>query len=1107
MTEELTIIDTANLTQSVNVLHEPLNDSDEGESCLYTSTGSLHADKYPTSRRRAKRKTRKKNNKVSNTSSSAVEHELTNAVISIPDLAAGLPGGHQDVVPNQGMDHAETGCTVIQDSQATSGCESQPMNIERQLSEFLSQVTPLSLRQILSGTNLAAVSNDLLQNADNHGTGLKFSMENRGPMSQNEPSLSGCRTVMISPSPITQLQEHLEATDTPGQFQISASFMQNWLQGFGPNLLGSARHLTSTDTSLPSIQQFTSQPVQALIQHMFPLQNMPHSLNTVNGHETFNSSLTSSQLMPVTVSSGSCPSVAQPTFNQSPIASLQSMLNQNTQILPAVSLHPSIPVKHFSSSIPVITNATALGLATTKPPATLTPISHVAVQPALSTKVNGALPPGSDQGSSHQVTRLLLKPAAPGEPVQLIALDGGIEPNKLREIIERNSVCPIVAQCSGASITTTTHTYSAMESLLQASHMYTSTLKQQQSATGPNTYIHQQQQQQMQHVHYQQMIQQQQHQAQQQLQMDQHQHQEHVNETHQEDSSLNLQEQNESQMFYQPKTNMDGMQSGSPVSEGLYLHHHHHHQQQQKHHQQSCENSQELQVLKEQQHEHECQPVGGNNINIHQHLHQEQQQQQSIFPNCQQEADASTSNSISVWCQQQQQHGRDTSGVSGTQSKGFKQSGPVTMASTGSSNHLVTSLHSSQPLMSVSNHTDDNNTEQASVDPSNTEQRNTEQAEVTGHSPSYPQSTDVEPLPLPTFFDNQNCVFCVDCNKVFASGCRVHRTDYVYQSDTPVLSRARASLPQCFMLQKTGTTQVVDLLGVWCKGCLSERTIFGPMVGEKVELTNKNFADQELGFHPFLIRQSESSKLVLHLVDEAVCNWTMFIQFAPTLLEQNCTVYRDNGNFFIVTKTEIKDEELLLWFSAELCLELGITQNPGNHPFYQCPECSLNFLVKRFLNAHQKTKHPEKYSYTTDCYMSQISVTQLTVTCVRRSSRTVRTSASTWQPTCMRSLTAVSTAANSLLMPATYDSIFIYTQVRRSLHVTRAVSGFVRRRILTAIKLSIRTNASTSVRTVTPRLAASQTSKCTRTDTRRRCSIGATDAIRSSSSCRTIRST
>lgn len=59
------------------------------------------------------------------------------------------------------------------------------------------------------------------------------------------------------------------------------------------------------------------------------------------------------------------------------------------------------------------------------------------------------------------------------------------------------------------------------------------------------------------------------------------------------------------------------------------------------------------------------------------------------------------------------------------------------------------------------------------------------------------------------------------------------------------------------------------------------------------------------------------------LSDEDLCNWMMFIRLAPTLLEQNCTVYYDIDKFYVVTKTEIKDEELLLWFSAEMCLNLG----------------------------------------------------------------------------------------------------------------------------------------------------------------------------------------
>ena len=75
--------------------------------------------------------------------------------------------------------------------------------------------------------------------------------------------------------------------------------------------------------------------------------------------------------------------------------------------------------------------------------------------------------------------------------------------------------------------------------------------------------------------------------------------------------------------------------------------------------------------------------------------------------------------------------------------------------------------------------------------------------------------------------------------------------------------------------------------------------------------------------HSFQLHKGQDYTEFLHMEDENVCNWTMFIRFAPSLLEQNCTVYRDGGHFYIVTKTEIKEEELLFWFSAEMCQVLG----------------------------------------------------------------------------------------------------------------------------------------------------------------------------------------
>ncbi|XP_045197714.2 uncharacterized protein LOC123552262 [Mercenaria mercenaria] len=222
-------------------------------------------------------------------------------------------------------------------------------------------------------------------------------------------------------------------------------------------------------------------------------------------------------------------------------------------------------------------------------------------------------------------------------------------------------------------------------------------------------------------------------------------------------------------------------------------------------------------------------------------------------------------------------------------------------------------------------------------------------------------------------------IFCVDCNKLMKEPCSVHNTDYVDMPDTPYLSRARASLPPCFTLQQTATSEFKPFLGVWCKGCLSERTRFGPVVGQIVTMTTPEYEEQMHGFQPFLLSKAETGDdlqdkgdnqvEVIQMTDESVCNWTMFIRFAPSLLEQNCTVYRDQNEFYIVTKTEIKEEELLMWFSAEICYQLGISQNPGNVKFSQCEECGLYFLVKRLLHTHLKSVHPEKYNFSFTCYV------------------------------------------------------------------------------------------------------------------------------------------
>lgn len=215
--------------------------------------------------------------------------------------------------------------------------------------------------------------------------------------------------------------------------------------------------------------------------------------------------------------------------------------------------------------------------------------------------------------------------------------------------------------------------------------------------------------------------------------------------------------------------------------------------------------------------------------------------------------------------------------------------------------------------------------------------------------------------------NQRHATFCVDCNKLMMQPCKVHNTDYVDMPDTPVPSRALATLPSCFFLKQTITSDIKDLMGVWCKDCLSERTRFGPIVGQHLSVSKTEFQDQVYGFQPFVLTKQEKEVDILHLSDQNLCNWTMFIRLAPSLVEQNCTVYEDSRQFFIVTKTEIKDEELLMWFSSEICEQLGISQNPGSVNLLQCKDCGLYFRPKRLLHAHQRNKHPEKYNYIFTC--------------------------------------------------------------------------------------------------------------------------------------------
>lgn len=318
--------------------------------------------------------------------------------------------------------------------------------------ESFSQISPLMIKQLLSCISPNTVF-DGPQSSETYGNGVKFSLENL-LVSQGQGKQQNAEALCTS---FQGVQGQVEETDTPGQVQIPAALLQNLLHGIS-HPLGNTRMPTPQNISLPSIQQFASQPLQALVQSLFP-QETTTLVASSTQCSVNSSSVQTSVAKSVTVEN---PSALSVTFNPmtgqtSPVVAVQ----------PQELLQPSNILQQFSALQPQAINSANLNglplIQETQPskqqqifnsivnassqhqgcfsasqqtigPADSAQTSQlVTASPVVS--VASSVPDGHVQ--VRGVPLLVQQSGIPGQPVQLIPLDKNINVEYLQEIIQK----------------------------------------------------------------------------------------------------------------------------------------------------------------------------------------------------------------------------------------------------------------------------------------------------------------------------------------------------------------------------------------------------------------------------------------------------------------------------------------------------------------------------------------------------------------------------------------------------------------------------------------------------------------------------------------------
>ena len=384
--------------------------------------------------------------------------EVSDAVISIPDDTnscsqehithrQNFPQTQVDTVNQATYTATRIDTSTISsetDTQTTTHPDSQFTNAEIS-AENVPQISPLMIKHLLSCISPLTVTDLNQYGLDQQGNRGKFSLENL-----LVPPVEGTSQPVVSTDILAgsfpDVQSQVEQADTPGHVQISATLLQNLLQGIS-HPIGNTKTDSQPNVTLPSIQQFTSQPLQALIQSLFPQENSTTAVSSssqqvekstpgtaaaapestsvfsVDTRSSTSSSVQATDLLPST--QVNLPLAISPSNPSSPgglqtVSTVQHSDQQQifNNIFNAASQHQALKVDVPHSGFPADT-PTSSQLVTSVPPT----VGASLVKEGFM-QVRG-LP-------------LLVQPTGtPGEPLQLIPLDRGVDLNALKDILQK----------------------------------------------------------------------------------------------------------------------------------------------------------------------------------------------------------------------------------------------------------------------------------------------------------------------------------------------------------------------------------------------------------------------------------------------------------------------------------------------------------------------------------------------------------------------------------------------------------------------------------------------------------------------------------------------
>eukprot|EP00095_Tigriopus_kingsejongensis_P007001 maker-scaffold430_size173499-snap-gene-0.50 protein:Tk07001 transcript:maker-scaffold430_size173499-snap-gene-0.50-mRNA-1 annotation:"pr domain zinc finger protein 5-like isoform 1" len=169
---------------------------------------------------------------------------------------------------------------------------------------------------------------------------------------------------------------------------------------------------------------------------------------------------------------------------------------------------------------------------------------------------------------------------------------------------------------------------------------------------------------------------------------------------------------------------------------------------------------------------------------------------------------------------------------------------------------------------------------------------------------------------------NTRTVWCPECRVHYDDRCYLHMNETEVSadiplqiSDTPIPSRARASLPSSHLqireverLEKGSDRR----FGVFAKKKIPKNCKFGPLEGQRLvaKPLNGNFL--------FLIQHDNGEVTLMDASDQDESNWMGMVRPANHGDEQNLTLIQDQDQLYFITTRRINHrQEMRVWYSPD----------------------------------------------------------------------------------------------------------------------------------------------------------------------------------------------